>query len=128
MNFVQAISTAFSKYVNFSDRAVRSEYWYWALFTLLIIIAASILDGALAIYVFVPIVSLALFLPSFAVQVRRLHDLDRSGWWILLHLIPIIGPIWLIVWYCTKGTEGPNRFGPDRLAALGAQAAPRLAA
>jgi uncharacterized membrane protein YhaH (DUF805 family) len=52
-----------------------------------------------------------------SIAIRRLHDLDRSGWWIFLVLIPLIGAIVLIVWYCTKGTEGSNRFGPDRLAA-----------
>jgi uncharacterized membrane protein YhaH (DUF805 family) len=62
------------------------------------------------------LVNLALFLPSLAVSVRRLHDLDRSGWWILLVFVILIGWIVLIVWNCTKGTPGPNRFGPDPLA------------
>ncbi len=59
------------------------------------------------------LVGLGLFLPGLAVTVRRLHDTDRRGWWILLGLIPIIGIIVLIVFYCTAGTPGPNRFGPD---------------
>jgi len=61
-----------------------------------------------------------LFLPGLALGIRRLHDLDRNGWWILLALIPIVGLIILIIWFCTKGTEGPNRFGPNRLAGLAA--------
>jgi uncharacterized membrane protein YhaH (DUF805 family) len=60
--------------------------------------------------------SLALLLPSLAVAVRRLHDIDRTGWWILLWFIPIIGWIILIIWHCTAGTPGPNRFGQDPLA------------
>ena len=55
------------------------------------------------------------FLPTLAVQVRRLHDLDRSGWWILISLIPLVGAIILLVWACSKGTEGENRFGSDPL-------------
>jgi uncharacterized membrane protein YhaH (DUF805 family) len=62
-----------------------------------------------------PLFSLATLLPGLAVAVRRLHDLDSSGWWILLFLIPLVGAIILIVWFCTKGTDGPNRFGPDHL-------------
>ena len=61
------------------------------------------------------IFALAVFLPTLAVAVRRLHDTDRSGWWILLGLIPLVGWIILLVWYCSKGTDGPNRFGQDRL-------------
>jgi uncharacterized membrane protein YhaH (DUF805 family) len=61
------------------------------------------------------LVNLALILPSIAVGVRRLHDIDRTGWWLLL-LFTIIGIILLIVWYCTKGTTGSNRYGPDPLA------------
>ena len=59
------------------------------------------------------LVSLGLFLPGLAVAVRRLHDVDRSGWWLLLAFVPLIGIIVLIVWWCTEGTRGPNRFGPD---------------
>ena len=60
--------------------------------------------------------SLANLLPGIAIGVRRLHDLDKSGWWVLIALIPLIGAIILIVWYCSKGTTGDNRFGADPLA------------
>lgn len=60
--------------------------------------------------------SLALVLPSLAVALRRLHDLDRSGWWILISFVPIVGAIVLLVWFCTKGTAGSNKFGADPLA------------
>jgi Protein of unknown function (DUF805) len=66
-------------------------------------------------------------LPGIAVSIRRLHDLDRTGWWILLALIPLIGWIILLIWYISKGTDGPNRFGPDPLATLAIPAAPRAA-
>jgi uncharacterized membrane protein YhaH (DUF805 family) len=116
MNFAQAIKSGFSNYVNFSGRALRSEYWYWALFALLGYIAASIVDRALGLVLFYPLFAVAILLPSIAVAVRRLHDTDRSGWWALLFLIPLIGTIVLIVWFCMQGTAGSNRFGPDRLA------------
>jgi uncharacterized membrane protein YhaH (DUF805 family) len=119
MGFTEAITSGFRNYVNFSGRAVRSEFWYWVLFAILASIVAGLIDLALfGIEGSSPInslVGLALFLPGLAVSVRRLHDLDRSGWWILLGLIPLVGIIILIVWYCQRGTNGPNRFGSDPL-------------
>ena len=119
MNFGQAISSGFSNYVKFSGRALRSEYWYWVLFTVLGAIVAGIIDVVLSISVISGLFGLATILPSLAVQVRRLHDLDRTGWWIFLGVIPLIGWIILIIWYCSRGTAGPNRFGPDALATDG---------
>ena len=78
-----------------------------------------ILDGIIfssAYSVFYILSALALLVPSVAVAVRRLHDTDRSGWWYLVVLVPFVGAILLIVWFCTKGTSGPNRFGADTLA------------
>jgi uncharacterized membrane protein YhaH (DUF805 family) len=118
MGFVDAIKSGFSNYVNFAGRASRSEYWYWVLFVILATIAASAVDAVLGINLIYPIVALALFLPGLAVSVRRLHDLDKSGWFVLIGLIPLVGFIILIVWFCTKGTPGPNRFGPDPLGGM----------
>ncbi len=118
MGFVDAIKSGFNKYVGFSDRAARSEYWYWILFYFIALFVASFLDAFLGIGFLGAIVSLGMFLPSLAVAVRRLHDLDKSGWFVLIGLIPLIGLIILIVWYCTKGTTGPNRFGPDPLGGM----------
>lgn len=119
MNFFEAISAGFGNYVNFSSRAIRSEYWYWTLFIVLISIVTSIIDiavlGATQFSPITTIFSLATLLPSLGVSIRRLHDLDRTGWWILLALIPLVGAIILIVWACTRGSVGPNRFGPDPL-------------
>ena len=119
MGFAEAVKQGFSNYVNFSDRACRSEYWYWTLFVLIGEIATPMIDRSIGLHMFSPIFVLATFLPSLSVGVRRLHDLDRSGWWILLGLIPLVGVIILIIWFCTKGTDGPNRFGADRLVSLG---------
>jgi uncharacterized membrane protein YhaH (DUF805 family) len=123
MGFGDAVKLGFSNYVNFSDRACRSEFWYWALFVegmaaLLFVIQWIAVFGsdstmAMAITSMIlgityMIFGLATFLPGLSVSVRRLHDLDRSGWWILLVLIPLVGTIILIIWFCAKGTDGPN--------------------
>jgi uncharacterized membrane protein YhaH (DUF805 family) len=114
MSFLDAIKSGFSNYVNFSGRAIRSEYWYWVLFVILAEGVTSIIDyGILGSQITTSLFGLATFLPGLAIAVRRLHDLDRSGWWIFLFFIPLIGAIVLIVWYCSRGTVGPNRFGPD---------------
>ena len=124
MTFGQAISSGFSNYVDFSGRAYRSEYWYWVLFVILAEIVTSIVDYVIGYQLTTGLFGLAVFLPGLAVGVRRLHDVDRSGWWLLLGLIPLIGAIVLIIWFCTRGTPGPNRFGPDPLAGFG-QISPR---
>ncbi|MEZ5721702.1 MAG: DUF805 domain-containing protein [Paracoccaceae bacterium] len=130
MSFGDAIKTCFSKYVTFSGRAARSEFWWWMLFVWLVQIGLSIVDsvlfgtvetgdGSFSASTNTPILSsifsLAVFLPTISVTVRRLHDTDRSGWWYWLALIPLIGIIVLIVWWANKGTDGPNRFGDDPL-------------
>jgi uncharacterized membrane protein YhaH (DUF805 family) len=119
MGFADAVKLGFSNYVNFSDRACRSEYWYWSLFVIIGEIATPLIDRFIGLHdVFSTIFVLGTLLPSLSVTIRRLHDLDRSGWWILLGLIPLVGVIILIIWFCTKGTDGPNRFGADRLVGL----------
>ena len=114
MNFVEAITSGFNKYVTFTGRAARSEFWFWTLFSVIANIVAGILDAIVGLGIIGTIVSLALLLPSIAVGARRLHDLDRTGWWLLIAFTGV-GIILLIVWDCTKGTSGPNRFGPDPL-------------
>ena len=154
MYFEQAIGTCFRKYATFSGRAQRSEFWWWYLFSFLGGIIFSLLDAALfgmgpfiasqpfnishSFGVLGTIFSLITWLPDIAVTARRLHDIDKSGWWQIIGL-PIIAilifavisympiiigiavvvlfaiAIILIVWYATKGTEGDNRFGADPL-------------
>ena len=116
MNFAEAIQSGFRNYVSFTGRAARSEFWFWALFALLVTIATQVLDDILFGQQFgllSGVAALALFLPGLAVSVRRLHDRDKSGWFILLYFIPLVGFIILLIWYCLRGTVGPNRFGPD---------------
>src|SRR5262249_10622122 len=106
------------KYVDFRGRAARPEYWFWILFYTLVIIGLSILDAIIVgagskAAVFTLLGFLALWLPTLAVSVRRLHDQDYSGWMILLSFIPLIGGIIVLVLMCLRGTPGPNRFGPE---------------
>jgi uncharacterized membrane protein YhaH (DUF805 family) len=110
VSFTDAIKSALSQYANFSGRARRSEYWWFALFMTVVFIVASAIDAALGTSVFTIVTLLGLIVPAIAVTVRRLHDTDKRGWWYLLTLIPL-GGIVLLVFTCLDGTPGPNRFG-----------------
>jgi len=117
MNFAQAISSAFRNYVTFAGRASRSEYWFWVLFTIIGGIVTAILDHAAFSENDFPtpintIFNVLCLLPSLAVGARRLHDIGKSGWWLLIAL-SIIGIIVLIVWACQKSDAGPNAYGPE---------------
>jgi uncharacterized membrane protein YhaH (DUF805 family) len=115
------------QYVDFSGRARRTEYWMFVLFNLIFACAAMAVDNLLGItfkligpggdplpifygYVYL-LYALAVFLPGLAVLVRRLHDVGKSGWMILIALIPLVGAIWLIVLLCTDSQSGPNQWG-----------------
>jgi len=114
MNFQDAIVSGFKNYVNFSGRALRSEFWYWVLFCFLLGIVTAIIDGVIfsgsRISPLNTLASLATILPSLAVGARRLHDIDRTGWWQLLALT-IIGAILLIYWFVQPSQAAGNRFG-----------------
>ena len=134
MNFIQSISTCMRKYVTFSGRATRSEFWWFYLFTVLVNLVATsqassfvptLLDGQdmtenessyfLNNFFFLylsTITSLILLLPSLAVAVRRLHDVGRSGWWILI-AFTVIGIIPLLIWYVTDTKDEENVYGPN---------------
>ena len=104
-------------YFKFSGRATRSEYWYFVLFGLLFSLAAMLIDFSIGTFyieegigIFSSIYTLTILIPSLAVTVRRLHDTNRSAWWLLISLIPIIGLIVLIVFYCQDSKED-NKYG-----------------
>jgi uncharacterized membrane protein YhaH (DUF805 family) len=113
MGFADAIRSVFSKYVVFSGRARRSEFWWFTLFAVILYIVAAIIDKAIGNSILSLILGLALLLPSLAVTVRRLHDTGRSGWWILLGIIPVIGAIVLLVFECQDSQPGANAYGPS---------------
>lgn len=107
-------------YFVFSGRARRKEYWFYTLFYAIFSIILTIVEkmlgltvGMYQIGILSTLFGLALLLPGLGVLARRLHDIDKSAWWILIGFVPLIGPIILIIFACIKGTEGPNRFGED---------------
>ena len=108
------------KYAVFSGRARRAEYWYFVLFNIIVLIVLSLIDtllgtttGVSSFGILSGIYSLAVLIPTLAVTVRRLHDIDRTGWWILINLIPLVGTIVLLVFAVTDGTPGNNKYGPN---------------
>ena len=119
MGFIEAIKVCFSKYFDFSGRARRSEYWFFYLFTIISSLALGFVEGLIGIFpntdqaILANIFSLLVLIPSIAVGVRRLHDTNRSGWWLLLSFAIIIGWIVLLIWYCKDSDEGDNRFGSN---------------
>ncbi len=123
MDFMTAVKTVFRKYVDFSGRAPRAEFWYFQLFILvveavLIALSAASSDRevspiSMVVGILLTLFGLGIFLPALAVQVRRLHDIDKSGWWMFIQLVPLVGGIILLVFLCRKSTDGANRFGPN---------------
>lgn len=127
MSFVQAIQSVFSKYADFNGRARRSEYWYFTLFNMIVSIALSGVGNI--IVRLLPFVSaeshsgqfisnslssiwfVAIIVPVLALITRRLHDIGKSGWSYLMILVPIIGFIIVLVWFCKDSQNGPNQYG-----------------
>ena len=112
------------QYADFNGRARRKEYWMYSLFLVIAYIVAAILDNVAGLtfkmadqsmgygYIYL-LFALATIIPSLAVSVRRLHDINKSGWYYLISFIPFIGAIILIIWAVKEGDKGTNQFGPD---------------
>ena len=119
MNFPTAIKKCMTqKYLTMSGRASRSEYWYFYLFFILTSLLCTMIGGVFsetASDIIGAICYIVLGIPCFTASSRRLHDIDKSAWFLLLALIPIVGAIILIILFCKKGTDGLNRFGNDPL-------------
>ena len=131
MNFIDAVKAYFFKWNDFQSRSSRSEYWWASLFVTLASLPVGFILGALiglifaisglsdtaievAVVIIVLPIQIFIYVASTSLVIRRLHDVDRSGWWFLI-IFTVIGMIPLLVWYCTKGTTGDNRFGKDPL-------------
>jgi uncharacterized membrane protein YhaH (DUF805 family) len=114
MSFVESIQTVLTKYCDFTGRARRSEYWWFALANTVLSMILSVLgrNVSTVFTIISVIVSLALLLPSLGVAIRRLHDTGRSGWWFLL-VFTCVGAIVLIVFYCLDSEPGDNQYGPN---------------
>ena len=121
LGFVDAVKICLTKYADFKGRASRPEYWWFALFSFMLAFVAAFIPAFFSAFGPTPftaflslinlLISLALILPSIAVAVRRLHDIDRTGWWILIGLVPLVGLIAMLVFLTKPGTAGQNRFG-----------------
>ena len=120
MSFTESIGTCFRKYVDGNGRASRSEFWYFQLFLIVIGTIAGWVDSAVFgtglgdTGMVSTVIMLGTLLPSICVSVRRLHDVNKSGWWFLI-IFTCIGIIPLIIWEATKGTSGSNEYGDDPL-------------
>ena len=121
MSPIDYMKLALSRYADFSGRSRRMEYWMFFLLNIGVSIVATILDGILGMSGMIAgaygplsvIAMLALLVPGIAVAVRRLHDQDKSGWWLLIAFIPILGGLVLLVFMFLEGTKGDNQYGPD---------------
>jgi uncharacterized membrane protein YhaH (DUF805 family) len=126
MTYGEAVWTCFKKFFTFAGRARRAEFWYFQLLFAICALMAVVFDinfntaeydenGVYDGGVILGLTVIAFFFPLLSVSVRRLHDIDRSGWWWWLSLIPLLGGLILLVRALRKGTEGPNTYGPDPL-------------
>lgn len=121
MSFSQAVSSVLlNKYATFSGRARRSEYWWWYLFVTIVFLVAGILDRALGLTYsdltlgggwIATIAAIVFLVPNLAVAVRRLHDTGRSGWWLLVGLVPFVGFI-VLLYFFVLDSENDNQYGP----------------
>ena len=119
MNMIEAVTSCLRNCADFSGRAIRSEYWYWSLASSVVCFVFGLIDETLnpgtqlgLFSAVTALVTFGLLLPGLAVSVRRLHDVDKSGWWMLLGFT-VVGIVPLIYWACQRGTVGQNRFGSD---------------
>ena len=112
MTFPDALRTVLlEKYIDFSGRAPRSEYWWFVLFVAVV----NVVMGRFGTDLIAFVVSMALLIPSIAVAIRRFHDIGKSGWWFLTLLIPLLNLILILIWFTRKGETGANAYGPDPL-------------
>lgn len=111
-NIIDWFVKGLKNYANFTGRARRKEFWFFALTQFIILIIAQILDAILGSeFLFYVLTVLALFIPALAVSIRRLHDIGKSGWWYLIGLVPLIGFILLIIWFATETKQNNNEWG-----------------
>ena len=108
MNFIESIQTCYKKFFDFSGRASKSEYWWFQLFQIIIYVLSFLFQGDLALLFSIAVI--ANLIPIYAAAVRRIHDSNKSGWFVLLSFIPIIG-LYVIVLLVQDGSKGKNRFG-----------------
>jgi len=113
MSFSEAVKDGFDHYAKFDGRASRSSFWWWVLFTFIVGIVCNIIDGAIFDTLILSwIASVALILPNISKGIRRLHDTGRTGWWLLIAFVPLIGFIVLLIFFLEKSDPAANEYGP----------------
>lgn len=113
---IEAYKKFWRHYADFKGRASRADFWWWFLANCLIGTVASVLamlDSEGIVMILYGIYYLAILVPTFAISARRLHDIDKSGWWYLITFVPCVGSIVILVFWCLPGTSGSNKYGPD---------------
>jgi len=116
MDFMQAVKTVLNNYANFKDRSRRSEYWWWFLAYIIGYAVAMLVGSMLSMAELIAgIYALGLIIPNIALSIRRFHDIGKSGWWMLIFIIPLIGFI-AMIYFFTRPSEGPNQYGEGPLA------------
>ena len=115
VGFGDAVKSGFRNYVVFRGRARRSEYWFWALFLVLAdaVLVGLVSTGVSALAVIGGVAFVAVLPPTLAVAIRRLHDTGKSGWFMLLYFVPLVGPLILLIWFCMDSASGVNKHGPN---------------
>ncbi len=115
MEWLNSVEQVLRKYAQFDGRSRRKEYWYFMLFYYCVVLGFSLLSMVSVWFILLQLFTLAMLIPSLAVTVRRLHDIGRSGAWILIGVVPVFGWVILVIWLCQEGTPGDNMYGPSPL-------------
>lgn len=117
ITIIEAVKKCLNKYADFNGRAPRAEYWYFFLFNFIVAVVINILiaatDGSKIFMILSYIYSLAMLIPGIAVGFRRMHDIGKSGLWLLINFVPLIGSIWFIILAIKPSQPGDNEFGPN---------------
>ena len=109
MNFTQSFQTCYKKFFDFSGRASKSEYWWFWLYNIILYLLQFVFQGDIGLLL--SLIVIANIIPTIAAGVRRIHDSNKSGWHLLIGIIPLIG-LWVLVILAQDGSKGKNRFGP----------------
>lgn len=115
MDFMQAVKSVLGNYANFNDRSRRSEFWWWTLAYIVAYAGIYFVGGIAGMgEILASLLALGLLIPNLAVAVRRFHDIGKSGWWVLIGIIPILGAI-AFIYFFVQPSEGPNKYGEGPL-------------
>lgn len=114
VSFTDSVKLGFKGYFQFGGRATRAEYWWWCLFWVIVIFIATLIAGVFSGFgIFIPLFFIGTVIPYWALLIRRLHDTNKTGWWVLTMFIPFVGSL-IHLFICSQPShKGPNKYGPD---------------